>query len=105
MGFSPFKLYWMDGLTHRVNIYIEDKATQIVLQLENFMSFDRNFRLLNCTQCEQCTLRYSNPPPPPTSPEEDRAHILSKNMDVCDKDKTPYLFWFLLELSILELPS
>ena len=29
-------------LKHRINNYIEDKATQIVFQLENFMSFDRN---------------------------------------------------------------
>ena len=27
---------------HRVNIYKEEKATQIALQLQNFMSFDRN---------------------------------------------------------------
>ena len=37
---------------HRVNIYIEDKATHIVLQLENFMSFDT---LLYCVECV-CTL-------------------------------------------------
>ena len=79
MGFSPFKLYWMDGLTHRVNIYIEDKATQIVLQLENFMSFDQNsYAFILYTVCTVYAMVHKSPP----SLEEDRAHILSKNMDV-----------------------
>ena len=79
---------------HRINIYIEEKATKIVFQLENFMSFDQILRFYTVHSVH--SVHYSTQISP-TSPEEDRAHILSKNMDVWDKDKTPYFSWFVLE--------
>ena len=87
MGFSPFKLYWMDGLTHRVNIYIEDKATQIVLQLENFMSFDRNSYAFMYTHCTVYSVPYGTQILPPPSLEEDRVHILSKKKWMFETNK------------------
>ena len=73
------------AVSHRINNYIEDKATQIVFQLENFMSFWLEFERFY-TVHRVHSAHYSTQISP-TSPEEDRAHILSKNMDVWDKDK------------------
>ena len=73
-------LVWLYHIV--IYIYIEDKATQIVLQLENFMSFDQNsYAFILYTVCTVYAMVHKSPP----SLEEDRAHILSKNMDVWDK--------------------
>ena len=77
------------------------------------MSFNRN--LYAFILYTVCTVYPTVHKSPLTSPAEDRAQILNKNMDVWDKDKTPYFFWFFVEinvelwkkalLSIIKLPS
>ena len=45
-------------INHRINIYIEEKATKIVFKLENFMSFDRNSYAFMLYAVCTCTLQY-----------------------------------------------
>ena len=71
-------------LMHRINIFIEEMATKIVFQIGEFYEFWPEF-LRFYTVHSVHSVHYSTQISP-TSPEEDRAHILSKNMDVWDKD-------------------
>ena len=81
--------------SHRINNYIEDKTIQIVFQLENFMSFWLEFVLFYTVHSVHYSTQIS-----PTSPEEDRAHILSENMDVCDKDKNSLLLLVFVGINV-----
>ena len=50
---------------HRINIYIEEKATKIVFKLEIFMSFDRNsYAFLLYTVCTVFTAVHKSLPYP-----------------------------------------
>ena len=48
---------------HRINIYIEEKATKIVFQLENFMSFDA-YAFILYTVCTVYTTVHKSLPHP-----------------------------------------
>ena len=85
--FSPFnipRIHYLGawGIYYLTSVFPYRK---ILFRRENFMSFWLEFVRFYTVQSVH-SVHYSTQMSP-TSPEEDRAHILSKNMDVWDKDK------------------